>query len=380
MKVQLENVKPMDIEKRSFEIITEELGDKKLVPGTELVVKRCIHTSADFDYADNLCFSPEVIEKAMAAIKDGACIVTDTQMAKSGINKRALARYGGEVYCFMSDKDVAEMAKKNGTTRATASMDKAAALNKKLIFAIGNAPTALVRLYELIQEGKLDPELIIGVPVGFVNVVQSKELIMESGAPYIVARDVRRKQYCSLYLQCPALHDRQPERLKTINYLLQKSAGRTEVSCGHRGAGKQQSDGRRVFFQNSKAQSQKSCCFFYRCAVCLTGKRKGKAGSGGSDLNTAVCAKGFSDRGKKLLQLGRIQPFQPPCLSGKMTVPDKLAQGNLFCFGSSLIIIFGFFPVGLRKSRGKYHKAYPDRGRRSWKKNRYKQRHVLPKG
>ena len=123
----------------------------------------------------------------MAAIKDGACIVTDTQMAKSGINKRALARYGGEVYCYMSDEDVAEAAKKNGTSRATASMDKAAALNKKLIFAIGNAPTALVRLYELIQEGKLDPELIIGVPVGFVN-VQSKELIMESGAPYIVAR------------------------------------------------------------------------------------------------------------------------------------------------------------------------------------------------
>ena len=188
MKVQLENVKPMDIEKRSFEIITEELGDKKLAPGTELVVKRCIHTSADFDYADNLCFSPEVVEKAMAAIKDGACIVTDTQMAKSGINKRALARYGGEVYCYMSDEDVAEAAKKNGTTRATASMDKAAALNKKLIFAIGNAPTALVRLYELIQEGKLDPELIIGVPVGFVNVVQAKELIMETDVPYIVAR------------------------------------------------------------------------------------------------------------------------------------------------------------------------------------------------
>ena len=127
-------LKPMDIEKRSFEIITEELGDKKLAPGTELVVKRCIHTSADFDYADNLCFSPEVVEKAMAAIKDGACIVTDTQMAKSGINKRALARYGGEVYCYMSDEDVAEAAKKNGTTRATASMDKAAALNKKPYF------------------------------------------------------------------------------------------------------------------------------------------------------------------------------------------------------------------------------------------------------
>ena len=187
MKVELENVKPMDIEKRSFEIITEELGDTPLLPGTELVVKRCIHTSADFDYARNLCFSPDVIEKAMNAIKNGACIVTDTQMAKSGINKRALARYGGEV-CFMSDEDVAKTAKENGTTRATASMDKAATLDKKLIFAIGNAPTALVRLYELIEDGKLDPELIIGVPVGFVNVVQSKELIMQSGAPYIVAR------------------------------------------------------------------------------------------------------------------------------------------------------------------------------------------------
>ncbi len=188
MKVELENVKPMDIEKRSFEIITEELGDLELIPGTEPVVKRCIHTSADFDYAKNLCFSEHAVEKAIEAIKNGACIVTDTQMAKAGINKRALARYGGEVYCFMSDEDVAEMAKKNKTTRATASMDKAASLDRKLIFAIGNAPTALVRLYELIQEGKINPQLIIGVPVGFVNVVQSKELIMETETPYIVAR------------------------------------------------------------------------------------------------------------------------------------------------------------------------------------------------
>ena len=188
MKGELENVKPMDIEKRSFEIITEELGDKKLLPGTELIVKRCIHTSADFDYADNLCFSPGAVEKALEAIREGACIVTDTQMAKSGINKRALARYGGEVFCFMSDEDVAEAARKNGTTRAVASMDKAAAMDRKMIFAIGNAPTALVRLYELIGNGTLDPELIIGVPVGFVNVVQSKELIMGAGVPYIVAR------------------------------------------------------------------------------------------------------------------------------------------------------------------------------------------------
>lgn len=188
MKVELENVKPMEIEARSFEIITEELGDTPLIPGTELIVKRCIHTSADFDYAKNLYFSENAVEKAMEAIRGGACIVTDTQMARAGINKKALARFGGEVYCFMSDEDVAKTAKREGSTRATASMDKAAGLDKKLIFAIGNAPTALVRLYELIREGRLHPELIIGVPVGFVNVVQAKELIMETEIPCIVAR------------------------------------------------------------------------------------------------------------------------------------------------------------------------------------------------
>ena len=201
----LEQVRPADIEKRSFEIITEELGDKELIPGTEPIVKRCIHTSADFDYADNLIFSDNVVERALRAIRNGASIVTDTQMAKAGINKKRLAQYGGEVYCFMSDEDVARMAKRNGTTRAAACMDKAAAMwrdrdrrekrqNEKteqergLIFAIGNAPTALVRLYELINEGKLNPELIIAAPVGFVNVVQSKELILTlKDIPYIVA-------------------------------------------------------------------------------------------------------------------------------------------------------------------------------------------------
>ena len=187
MKVQLENVKPMDIEKRSFAIITEELG-YELPEDKAPIIKRCIHTSADFDYAQNLMFSDDVVEKALKALKNGACIVTDTQMAKAGINKKALQKFGGEVYCFMSDEEVAEIARKNGTTRATASMDKAAALQKPLIFAIGNAPTALVRLYELIEDGQLQPELIIGVPVGFVNVVQSKELIMQADVPYIVAK------------------------------------------------------------------------------------------------------------------------------------------------------------------------------------------------
>lgn len=187
-KIKLERVLPQDIEKRSFEIITEELGDVKLDPLQEPIIKRAIHTSADFDYLKNLYFSDNAVEKFQEAIRRGASIVTDTQMARSGINKRELAKYGGEVYCFMSDEDVADRAKSKGTTRAVASMDKAAELNKKLIFAIGNAPTALVRLYELINEGKIEPEGIIGVPVGFVNVVEAKELIMEVSCPLIVAR------------------------------------------------------------------------------------------------------------------------------------------------------------------------------------------------
>ncbi len=187
MNIELEQVTPMEIERRSFEIIESELPhplDPQLAP----IIKRVIHTSADFEYADTLCFSPDVVNKALTAIRNGACIVTDTNMGKAGINKKALAKHGGEVFCFMADEDVAAMAKANGTTRAVASMDKAAALDRPLIFAIGNAPTALIRLYELIEAGKLRPELIIGVPVGFVNVVQSKELIMTADVPYIVAR------------------------------------------------------------------------------------------------------------------------------------------------------------------------------------------------
>ena len=188
MKVELENVKPMDIEKRSFEIITEELGDKKLVPGTELIVKRCIHTSADFDYAENLCFSENAVEKAIAAIKDGACIVTDTHMAESGINKRVLSRYGGEVFCFISDEDVAEEAKQKNETRASIAVSKAATLGDHTVFVIGNAPTALIKLHDLIVHHDFSPIAIIAVPVGFVNVVESKELIMSTTIPCIVAR------------------------------------------------------------------------------------------------------------------------------------------------------------------------------------------------
>ncbi|MEA4965432.1 MAG: precorrin-8X methylmutase [Oscillospiraceae bacterium] len=187
-QIKLEQVLPAEIERRSFEIISAELGPMAFGPGEELVLKRVIHTSADFDYANNLAFSESAVPKAMEAIRSGASIVTDTQMARAGINKKSLARFGGEVRCFMADEDVAAAAKEKGETRATASMDKAASLPGPLIFAIGNAPTALVRLFELIGEGRLRPALVIGVPVGFVNVVPSKELIMRAGVPYIVAR------------------------------------------------------------------------------------------------------------------------------------------------------------------------------------------------
>ena len=184
----IENIKPMDIEKRSFKIIGEILGDGKLDPENELVIKRVIHTSADFDYVDNLVFSPHAVQKGIQALRDGCDIVTDTQMARSGINKTILGKLGGEVHCFMSDPDVAAEAKERGITRAIVSMEHAAKLKKPCIFAIGNAPTALISLKEQMDRGLLDPALIIGVPVGFVNVVESKELIIASQVPHIVAR------------------------------------------------------------------------------------------------------------------------------------------------------------------------------------------------
>lgn len=187
MKTQIEKITPMEIEQRSFEIITEELPhpiEESLAP----IIKRVIHTTADFEYADTLCFSDNVLEQALQAIRMGATIVTDTTMAQSGINKRMLAKHGGKVCCFIADEDVAEAAKRNGTTRSTESMIKASSIEGPVIFAIGNAPTALIQLHDMILEKKISPALVIGVPVGFVNVVQSKELIMQTDVPYIVAR------------------------------------------------------------------------------------------------------------------------------------------------------------------------------------------------
>lgn len=188
MKVELQRVAPAEIEARSMEIIQSELGERTFPAEVLPVVKRVIHTTADFDYADNLVFSPGAVEQGIAAIQGGCTIVTDTQMARSGINKRVLEKFGGEAVCFMSDPDVAAEARERGVTRAAVSMERAAGLDRTLILALGNAPTALVRACELLEEGAMKPALIIGAPVGFVNVVESKELLLTEDVPYIVAR------------------------------------------------------------------------------------------------------------------------------------------------------------------------------------------------
>ena len=186
--MKLQNVLPNDIEKRSMEIIAEELGEVKLDEEKLSIIKRVIHTSADFDYVRTLHFSEDAVQKAVEALKNGATIVTDTNMAKAGINKAGMDKLGCKAVCYMADPDVAAQAKIEGSTRAAACMEKACLIEGPVIIAIGNAPTALVRLDELIKEGKIKPELVIGVPVGFVNVVEAKELIMQAGVPYIVAR------------------------------------------------------------------------------------------------------------------------------------------------------------------------------------------------
>lgn len=181
-----EYIKPMDIERRSMEIIESEL-QTELPPDRAPIVKRVIHTTADFDYEKNLKFSETAVQAALGALRAGATIVCDTNMARSGVNKAALERHGCRAVCFMADQDVAAEAKARGVTRATVSMEKAAGIDGPVIFAIGNAPTALIKLRELIDGAAIAPALVIGVPVGFVNVVESKESIKEAGVPYIVA-------------------------------------------------------------------------------------------------------------------------------------------------------------------------------------------------
>lgn len=187
---KIEQLRPEEIEKRSFEIITEELKSRGVeLPEEEaLVTKRVIHTSADFDYVNTLTYSEHAVQTAKELILQGADIVTDTNMALAGINKKMLVRYGGEVHCYMADETVARLAKERGITRAAVSMEMAAKREKPVLFAIGNAPTALIRLYEMIQDQTYIPAFIIGVPVGFVNVEIAKELILKTDVPHIINR------------------------------------------------------------------------------------------------------------------------------------------------------------------------------------------------
>ena len=177
----------MEIERKSFEIITSELT-VPLAAGTEDIVKRVIHATADFDYAENLVFSENAVKCARDAISGGCDIVTDTEMAKSGINKKILASFGGNVHCFVGNETVAREAERRGVTRSKVAMEHAAGLEKPCIFVIGNAPTALMSLLDLAEAGKVSPALVVGAPVGFVHVVESKERLLASGLPYIVAR------------------------------------------------------------------------------------------------------------------------------------------------------------------------------------------------
>ncbi len=187
---KIELLPPEEIEKRSFEIITQQLHEKSIFPETqnESVIKRVIHTTADFEYAKNLYFSKNVVTKAVETLRRGADIITDTQMTKAGIRKKELEKLGGQVHCFMNDETVIQQAKAKNATRAAVSMEQAAQIGKECIFAIGNAPTALIKLYELIQQRRLQPCIIIAVPVGFVNVIPAKEMILESGVDCIIAK------------------------------------------------------------------------------------------------------------------------------------------------------------------------------------------------
>ena len=192
-KTEISIIRPAEIESESFRIIEEELRQKgrKIPEDLKHVLLRVIHTTADFEYLDTMAFSEDVLMAAEDALRRGAHIVTDTTMAMAGINKRRLAQFGGEAHCFIADTDVAEAAQEAGTTRSAAAVHKAVRFSREngipLIFAVGNAPTALLALEEEIGRG-YRPELVIAVPVGFVNVVEAKERIMAAGVPYICSR------------------------------------------------------------------------------------------------------------------------------------------------------------------------------------------------
>lgn len=186
-------MKPEEIETESFRIIDAEAGEQDWDDREWQVVRRMIHTSADFEYARSTVFSDDAVDKAIAALKSGCGIVTDTNMALAGISKMRLAAYGNSVSCFVADPEVATQAKNEGITRSIAAMRKATAVPDNRIFVIGNAPTALFELIRLIEEGKAEADLIIGLPVGFVGAEESKVALAASKIQVPFITNIGRK-------------------------------------------------------------------------------------------------------------------------------------------------------------------------------------------
>ena len=219
--MKIEHILPADIERRSMEIIEEELGEICLPPMEKDVIKRVIHTSADFDYARTLRFSDAAVERGLAALRQGCTIVTDTNMACTGISQAALDKLGCRKVCFMADADVAAEAKAKGTTRAAACMDKACRLEGPVIIAVGNAPTALIRLHELMEQGDIRPELVIAVPVASSTSSMPRSLLWPAGRLISPLKAQGRQQRRRGDLQCPVVQD-DAERLTSSIYVFVK--------------------------------------------------------------------------------------------------------------------------------------------------------------
>lgn len=184
--VTLQPIAPQDIEAESFRIIERELGPTRFSPDEFAVVRRCIHATGDFSFAKNLRFHPQAISAGLAAIRAGKNILVDVNMAASGISSTLLTRFGGRVICRVAEPETEAMAKANGTTRSDAAMSRSVADNIGIV-ALGNAPTALLKVMELIDQGLFAPDLVIGVPVGFVNASESKEILVQQSFPFITA-------------------------------------------------------------------------------------------------------------------------------------------------------------------------------------------------
>ncbi len=184
--VTLQQIAPQDIEAESFRIIESELGATSFSPEEFAVVRRAIHATGDFSFAENLRFHPEAIKAALMAIREGKNILVDVNMAANGISTSLLTPFGGRVICRIKETETSALAKKNRTTRSDAAMARATKDNIGIV-AIGNAPTALLKVMEMIDQGLFAPDLVIGVPVGFVNAMESKALLVEKSYPFITS-------------------------------------------------------------------------------------------------------------------------------------------------------------------------------------------------